>query len=286
MESPKLSTLFKYNSLQRYDGLPGVLKVASQKIKFGVEIEAEYAVDIDTGSFKTVNDYSLKVLGKEYVSKPINLPYMEVELYRLKGFLADASFSKRCSVHSHMNVRDMTVEELYRFILLYLIFERALFKYSGSRNNNPFCIPLYHLSKQTKGLLFLLKTGSIKNVYWNKYTALNLSPIWGSEKEGSKRMGTVEFRHMVGNIDVPYIINWLNLQACLKLASKKIETDELEAHIRTMNTTSGYGWLLNFVFGKFKSLLEYPGVVSDLEEGISDTKLFMKGEWFCVASLG
>lgn len=275
MDPNKLSTIYKYKPLQKYDGLTGKLKVVSPKIKFGVEIEAELANSVPNISFNTVEDHSLKVAGLEYVSKPIDLSYLEVELYRLKGYISNNSFSKRCSVHSHMNVRDFTSEELYKFILLYLIFERALFRYSGARNNNPFCIPLYHLPNLVTKALHRIKSIGVTSVTWNKYTALNLTPIWGDKNEGSKCLGTVEFRHMIGNIDVPYIINWLNLQACLKLAAKKLELDELLAHIRTMNTTSGYGWLLNFVFGKWQHLLNYPELVNDLAEGISDAKLVL-----------
>lgn len=283
MENTKLSNLYSYKKLLKYNGLLGNTKVVSRRIKFGIELEIENinSYFVFVSPFNLVTDHSLKIGGGELVSVPLDLQFIEVELQRAKGNLiaTQISFSKRTSVHAHMNVRDFTSLELYKFILLYLIFEKALFKYSGSRDNNPFCIPLYHLEDKVSIALDKIKTGQIKEVHWNKYRALNLCPIWGSESEGSKRYGTVEFRHMVGNLDIPYIINWLNLIACLKIAAKKLDLEELLSHIRTMNTTSGYGWLTKEVFGYWsKFLVNLPDYTQDLEDGIAFTKLVLASQ--------
>lgn len=280
MKSKLLSSIFKYKPLQVYQGLNGPTKIVSRKIRFGVEIELENTnVVYSTMAFKTVEDHSLKIEGIELVTIPIELQYIEVELQRIKGLLTlnELSFSKRCSVHAHMNVRDLNTEELYKFVLLYIIFEKALFRYSGNRYDNPYCIPLQEVN------LFLelekVAKGILTSIHWNKYLALNISPIWGTDGSFQKRYGTVEFRHMEGNMDVSRIMNWLNFMACLKLAAKKFDREDLEAHIRIMNTTSGYGWLAKTVFGYWTDMLvKYPGSESDITDGISYAKSHMQVE--------
>lgn len=278
MDARKLSQLYKYKPLLKYNGIPGKTKVISRRIRFGVEIEVEdiFSTFTPTGSsFQATADNSLKVNGVEFVSLPLELQFIEVELQRLKGGykFQEHSFSRRTSIHTHMNSRDLTVEELHKFLILYLIFERGLFKYSGGRNNNPFCIPLYQLQDRVSNAFYELSLGNV-GFSWNKYMALNLCPLWGNSSEGSKKYGTIEFRHMQGNLDIPYIIDWMNLQACLKIAAKKFELEDLLAHVRTMNTTSGYGWLIKQVFGNWSNLItSQPDCIQDMEDGIAFTKL-------------
>ena len=243
-----------------------------KNIRVGIEIELENLQPFPSkvpNTFAIVADHSLKELGIELVSVPIKVQYLEVELTRLYQGIGDNwKASSRCSTHIHLNVRDMTIDELYKLHLLYLIFERSLYRYSGDRWNNIFCIPLHH-SMDISYTLQQLNRGYFHTT--NKYLGFNTCPISGND--GSNKYGTIEFRHMTGGRTPKDIILWCNLIISLKLASKKLTTSDLEVHIITMRTTSGYYWLVKEVFGKWANLLtDQPTFKEDVEECITKTK--------------
>lgn len=269
--SHKLTDMFSYKKLSKYEGLQGKKTMRAPTTYIGVEIELEKCVInyFPESTWKHVEDGSLKVQGAEFVTVPIQSRFLEVELDRLfEGIIADTS--SRCSVHVHINIRDLSMDELVKFILLYSIFEKSLFNFSGNRWKNNFCVPMYADNHYVLDMInTILKHGSI-NPRWFKYAAFNLSPIFGGE---SSRIGTAEFRHMAGTMDKNKILDWVNLIVSLKIASKAIKYDDLIGHIRTMNTTSGYYWLAEFVF-KFCSdlITKQETFKEDIESCISKTK--------------
>lgn len=273
----KLSSFYTYNPLSKYEGLPGKMKCRAPTTYVGVEVELEKIHMTSNGpsSVSITNDGSLKLDGKEFITIPIRFFYLEQELNRLFSSFKSPHVSSRCSIHVHMNARDFTQAELYRFILLYLIFEKSLFNFSGDRFSNIFCTPLSsHLSFVQREVKRLWLTGGVTNMTWFKYFALNLCPIWGGEEgDGDKKIGTVEFRHMAGTTDVSRIIEWINLIVSLKITAKKFNTKDLLAHLAVMNTTSGYNWLVQEVFKEWSYYLtSQPTFKKDVEQGILNAK--------------
>ena len=268
---PTVSQLYKYKSLKPYVGLEGSIPIKNKDVYVGVEIELEGVHGYyDVGTRHFMEDHSLKINGAEFVTIPIRMRYLEVELRRLFGgfTISTPTVSSRCSTHVHVNVRDMTAKQVINMVMLYMIFERSLYRISGDRWNNNFCIPLCMATTTVKG--FFDVWDEPKMWGWYKYMGLNISPIWGGE---SSRIGTVEFRQLHGTLSVEEIIQWCNLITALKRAAQEFDQEELLAHIRTMNTTSGYGWLVKEVFGKHSRLLtDQPTFVSDVEECISILK--------------
>ena len=271
-ETPlKMSQVYEYPQLSKYEGLRGNLEVRAPTTYVGVEIELEKVrmkSDVPS-SFHMTNDGSLKLDGKEFVTVPIRFCYLEQELTRLFGAMKTPHISSRCSIHVHLNARDFTQLELFNFILLYLIFEKNLFRFSGSRMNNIFCDPLYSWTEKVSTQINKLrKEGNIRYMEWHKYFALNLCPIWGQPEE-SGRIGTVEFRHMVGTTNVEHIIEWINLIVSLKISAKKFDTEDLISSLRSMNGTSSYNHLVREVFKQWSIHLtaqEY--FKEDVEHGI------------------
>ena len=271
----KMSKYYPYKSLSRYEGLYGEFPCRAPTTYVGVEIELEKVKVISSlpSSVSITNDGSLKLDGKEFITVPIHFCYLEQELRRLFCAIKPPHVSQRCSIHVHLNARDFTHHELYRFVLLYLIFERSLFNFSGGRDNNIFCTPLYsympHVKKEVSKLV--AGEGGIQYMSWHKYFALNLCPIWGGDE--GKVLGTVEFRHMAGTIDTERIIEWINLIVSLKISAKKFGTDELLEHIKVMNTSSGYNWLVREVFREWcKHIVWQPTFKKDVEAGILAAK--------------
>lgn len=269
-----ISKLFNYKPIPKYTGLEGKIRVKHKDVFVGVEIELEnISLMYKNSAFTNHVDNSLKLDGCEFVTLPIKLRYLEVELQRILDQVKDTALvSQRCSIHVHMNVRDMTLEHLSNMVMLYMIFERSLYRVSGDRWNNNYCIPLAMTSD------LLIRWFKYEKTYinwsWNKYTGLNLCPIWGGE---SSKIGTVEFRQHKGSVDVEEIMQWCNLITALKRAAQTIQRDELLAHIRTMNTTSGYWWLAKEVFGNWSNMLtSLPTFKEDIENCITHLKYVLQ----------
>lgn len=268
-----ISKLFKYKPIVPYTGLEGRIRVKNRDVYVGVEIELEEVPSVyQNSAISKHEDHSLKLHGAELVTRPLKMRYLEIELRRiLDQVKQQALISQRCSIHVHMNVRDMTPEHLSNMVMLYMIFERSLYRVSGDRWNNNFCVPLYMATDMC--INWFRWEGNINQWSWSKYTGLNLSPIWGGE---SSKIGTVEFRQHKGSVDVEEIMQWCNLVTALKRAAQTIPRDELLSHIRTMNTTSGYWWLAKEVFGSWaKIITSLPEFKEDTEQCIANLKYIL-----------
>lgn len=263
MDHLKFSNRFTYPKLYNYEGLLGKIPVANGSFYLGLEVETEGTSHrlgeiIIPGSFKPVEDGSLKAHGMEFVTVPIRFKYVEMELRRLFGAIPFATFSPRTSIHVHMNARDFTDDELVKFLLLYLVFERNLYKFSGDRWHNNFCIPLHMNPAGAANALHKTLAGSLGNGFgWCKYYGLNLLPLIG-EQGSSERIGTIEFRHMTGNKEVEWIMNWCNLILSLKIAAKRMPLSSIRIAIGNSETASP-----NFVEEVFKQWTH--GILSNHE---------------------
>ena len=241
----------------------------------GIEIEIENIIysleDVLEYYWSETEDHSLRNNGKEYKSIPLRayqIPYcIEYLTNALNHFNKDYTFSNRCSVHVHLNVRDFTMEQLACFLLLYCVFEKHFFHVAGTkRENNIFCVPLWNTTYVPN-----LKriTESVSYKIWHKYLALNCGCIFGSEH--NKAFGTIEFRHLYGTLDTTILYPWINSIIALREASTKYKLNDLVQEIITANTTSQYLFWYDSIFQDLKipaSLL----TKKDHESGISNLK--------------
>ena len=238
----------------------------------GIELEVEQCpncLDFEYFWTETV-DHSLRNNGKEYISIPLRakqIPYaIEYLTDGLNYYNPMYKFSNRCSTHIHLNVKDFTEERLKVFILLYSIFEKHFFNIAGSkRESNIFCVPLYKTEELEK-TINLLTDISI----WNKYNALNLGCILGSND--NQKIGTIEFRHLYGTLDTDILYPWINSIIELRLASLRYSYLDLIDKIQTLNTTSEYVALYKEVF-KITALPLTFITKLDFESCITTTKL-------------
>ena len=60
------------------------------------------------------------------ISRALEVMDEFLKVYKYNG--KPAKISDRCSVHVHLDVRDMTSEDLNNLVLVYMFFERVLFK--------------------------------------------------------------------------------------------------------------------------------------------------------------
>src|SRR4030042_4305971 len=179
----KFSHILKYKPLSNYEGLEGRIPCRAKTTYVGIEVELEgvRTKHSTPSSWKTVEDGSLKIDGVEFVTIPIKFCYLEKELERLFGSLHTSTISSRCSIHVHMNARDFTMDELYVFLILYIIFERSLYRLSGDRWNNIFCVPLTTAIEKVASVIKDITNGiPLHSLYWWKYLGVNLSNLSGN----------------------------------------------------------------------------------------------------------
>jgi hypothetical protein len=244
------------------------IPIAEKNTYIGIEVEAEnLQVWHQQASpyWRMTEDGSLRNNGREFVSIPIKAFRVENALRTLfdTQINQDIDFSDRTSIHIHMNVRTMTLEQLKTMILLYLVFEKTLFRYvHPDRYNSIFCVPLNETSFGDN--LFHIFHSDILSVNWSKYTALNLCPIF--EK------GTIEFRQLHGTKNVAEIVNWVNLILCLKKAALKNPSEYLWDKVKTLNTSSQYHEFANEIFGNFITHLDEKTLINDMATCVTYVK--------------
>jgi len=236
-------------------------RASKSAILCGIEIELEnIKIKHIPDAWNIIEDNSLKINGKEF-TLPVWNTYAKEYLEILFNALETKEHSQRCSVHVHCDVTSFTIYEIRTLILLYIIFERALFNYSGNRWDSNYCVPVNDF--------FTYKTKDIKlnqlELIFPKYAAFHLIP------EG--KLGTVEYRHMVGNTNVDYINNWIQILAELTKAAKTINLEDLVNQINDMRTVSSYWNLSKQVFKDTYQLLQYQNFQSDIEKGVLKAKL-------------
>lgn len=237
----------------------------------GIEVEVEnvpYYLDHLSPMWKRVEDNSLRNDGWEYVSAPLKGGDIEYALRRLYSELKvhnpKYTFSGRTSIHVHMNARTMTCEQAAAMLLLYVVFEKTLFRFvGGNRDKNHHCVPLSETSL-TQLMVTILNGKLPPEVGWMKYTAVNVLPLSGK--------GTIEFRQLAGTDDVDRIMTWIHLLMCLKLYCYKRSYSEVVGEIASLNTKSHYLGFANTVFGDYTKQLDVRQ--EDLAEGSSLVKLY------------
>lgn len=250
--------------------------ISDPKCFIGIEVEAENIQTLKN-NFPTFwmekEDHSLRNNGLEFVTYPLRAKYLYTALRLLYEDVLpdDVSFSERTSVHVHVNVRNLTVDELTSFVLLYLIFERVLFSFAGNhRYQNIFCVPVLETTL-LDNFFNNIKFDALR-IPWQKYTGLNLLPILDK--------GTIEFRQFPGTKDYHKIYLWVEMLISLRLASRSIFTPtKLLEIIKNLNTTSEYDFFIKEVFlGNpiiLNTIFKLPDVHKNLSNCISTLKEFL-----------
>ena len=104
---------------------------------FGIEVEVENVPNPRVQYFHRpywglTADNSLRNNGVEFVSLPLKGYQVEAAPKQLANSLPkEHQFSERTSVHIHMNVRDLTIEQIVNLMLIYTSLENLLFNWTG-----------------------------------------------------------------------------------------------------------------------------------------------------------
>lgn len=283
---PGLSTKkIKHKKYEDLTKLKTPYEFKNNNCLLGLEIEIENITQslhnyLDDYYWEETEDHSLRNFGREYKSIPLRAYQIPYAIEYLQSILdhtnPEYTFSNRCSVHVHLNVRDFTMEQLACFLILYCVFEKHFFHIAGTkRENNIFCVPLWNtecIPRNDKLLQIETYMG------WHKYLALNCGCIFGSDN--NKAFGTVEFRHLYGTLDTNILYPWINSIIALREASNKYKLDDLITEIITANTTSQYLHWYSNIFQELKiphyilTKNNYEYCISNLKQNLfSDTNI-------------
>jgi hypothetical protein len=208
------------------------------------------------GFWKVVKDGSLRE-GTEFVfSGPLVGANITAALSSMTAFLSafranrkPAKITDRCSVHVHLDVRDLDDKELCNLILLYILVERVLFFFiNPERIKNNYCRPLTDSAFKYVYRDIMTRTSGLDrsedrvdavisaiHSSADKYSALNILPV--------VKYGSVEFRHHKGTTDMDAVLKWINVI----LAVKKASSISIHSLIE-MYSTSGSLPLLDTIF--------------------------------------
>ena len=268
---------FKWGPLNKCQANPGdnvpfgEIKLVSTTKSVGIEVEVEqlqHYRDHNRQYWGMKEDGSLRNNGYEFVTSPVAGNQIKAAIHSLfvTDLPKDADFSERTSIHVHVNMRDALCNDLLNVLLLYLTFERLLYKFAGpDRYNNIFCVPVQE-TKLPIALANYMVHQSIRLLIgdWQKYSGLNLAPLRG--------FGTVEYRQMQGHRDPIYLLNWLNIIFRIHKYAKNNDFLQVFNHIKTLNSTSLYEEFVRQVFRDDAHLLLGPNLKTDMENGVAVVK--------------
>lgn len=239
---------------------------------FGVEIECEGndLFPINTRYWRTESDGSLR--GQfpnqacEWVmKKPLSFDATVVALKHLLNAQKDAkfNFSIRTSVHVHVNVLDLTWDEYMCMVYLYMLLEEPMMRKCGNtRIANRFCLRVQDAEGILDTIEFLMNVGEggIFNVHGDqvRYAALNIA--------ATCKYGSLEFRGMEGNLDIPRLTEWLTAINSIKEFAK--EFGNVKSLFRYVEI-NGAEKLLDKVLGK---AFVYEGASNDIQMSHSLTR--------------
>jgi len=123
--------------------------------------------------------------------------------------------SNRTSMHAHVDMRDLSTDEINQFILVYMLLESILFNYVGYyRVKNNYCRPLIGSDfSKTINKLMLEENLDFRYMLFindntDKYSALNSNSL--------TTFGTLEFRQHPGSFTKSEIVEWLNIILSIK----------------------------------------------------------------------
>lgn len=198
------------------------------KVPDGMSIEIEAEFDREEHArhpaFDRKDDGSLMNFGVEYISnKPLDSTGLKKAVDELmhnpkfqKGYIE----TERTSTHVHVNVQHWTPEELDVFLTVYYLIEPLLFNFTGkTRKSNLFCLPLYEAEGVNRVFEYIVQRryNDLRLVFdKNKYSALNVASIG--------RIGTVEFRHMLGTNKPQRVCQWIDIVESVVKARHMFQT--------------------------------------------------------------
>ena len=237
----------------------------------GVEAELEQTRSRRlSGLWETKTDGSLHDDGLEYVfAQPLFGEDVVNALTQLEDLFEDnpPSVGNDTSLHVHIDIRDLEFEELWKFIMLYVIYEQILFEYCApERENNIFCLSTKRargIIKTYSDLLGTIRDEAIGDV---AYVIENIGRYGGMNIRSVTQFGSLEFRGHRGEWRKDNILNWINILMCLKKAAMDDNIPWERPYLLIKD--QGAVAFTEYVFGEYASMLDTKLFHDHLHEGM------------------
>lgn len=262
-------------------------KVKSVQGEIGLEIEAEgknlftqpiqWWQAVADGSLRSTEGHPpIEYVLRQPIDRRDVKPALEYLVHQLRKSKSELMMSHRTSVHVHVNIQQMKMLDIMKFMSLYYVFENLLLEWSGpDRKGNMFCLRAADASYQIELLTEALKTGSWAKVMSQdyRYASMNTASMGNH--------GSLEFRSMMGTVDLEAIQDWVSILTALKDAA--IEFKSPESIGRMVNNLGGKNFLVKVFDGRvhprvLKKFLGY----DDLENMIHDSFIVMKDMLYAI----
>lgn len=228
----------------------------------GIEVELEglhvnnddLRAEVDR-RWNIIEDGSLRNEGREFV---FERPMFGTDVVECLMNLPDAfnalgispTISNRCSVHVHIDVRDLQYEQLLTFVATYLLCEPYFFAVGGEeRKDNIYSRPLAGSEDYLNRLGRAFKMRDDESMSWVfrnninnhvKYSAFNVAPI--------QSQGSIEFRHHRGTYNPEVLINWTNMVLAIKRYTMSLGSQRMTSEFIDSIVNGGYEEFVRTVF--------------------------------------
>jgi hypothetical protein len=258
----------------------------------GVEVELEGA-KLSNHEFKyweKKEDHSLRGNGAvELASKyPYKFNDLVVSLAELESSVdstGGCSPSDNCSVHVHVDIRDLEDKQFLNMLVTYSIVEDMLFNYCGvRRRKSKFCVPWADARGQ------LDDAGKMFRSLSNKVTERNIPPIRkalgsfhkysGLNLLAAAKYGSLEFRMHPPEYRAEPLFRWINILLKIKKFAMfvGVTPEELLARFSMAQPEQ----FAREVFAETADLLLYEGFETGMYEGVQVAQDIISGEaTFC-----
>lgn len=167
-----------------------------------------------------VTEGSLRGDHTEFVlAQPLSGSDFIQAVKELKTYLENPSIeiTDRCSLHVHVDARDLDKNQLFAICLLYTIFEYPLYKISGDRYFNKYCIPVAESNFLQQAIANLKKDSYVDRS--NRYGGLNLNAL--------QNFGSLEFRMHEGTTSQRDILTWCKILHDLVEEGRKLSPEDV-----------------------------------------------------------
>lgn len=221
--------------------------------KFGIEVEVEGRdlPKFNDNEWVSTVDGSLRGEAYEYIfNSPRTLISSKKAIKKLINKMEEnksiLNFSCRTSVHVHMNVMDLEIQELANILYIYYLFEDVLLTYCGEdRHENRFCLSIRNADYILQEIYQYFNDKYLE--YFeegkHKYASLNLAAI--------PNKGSIEFRGMRGTLDTDVLYPWLDVLASLYMIGCSFNNLK---EINSFIEENGISALAKKLFGKHLDL--------------------------------
>jgi hypothetical protein len=173
--------------------------------------------------WRWVEDGSLRNNGAELIlTQPTGGKDLEEALTELSNIISEISkkqptppeITDRCSIHTHIDYRSSTLEQVLSFFIGFCVFESALFTVGGKdRYDSIYCPGLSSCQSQITEFNSIYVSDRIEPIHrhlskWCKYTSVNLHAL--------RTHGSIEVRSHKGTYDISDIVLWIRILDKLK----------------------------------------------------------------------